>query len=332
MWQLWDLLLDPSVQVPVVESNDPVFRAINSSIGQLAEALLLKLHALKPANFTDIPIAIRTRLEGLLSGSTPAHRLARLIIASSLAWLYQINQELAEAFLSRFNWTPSGEARYLWPGFLMTARISQQLWPALRSRFLSGFSHSNQLGRSEEQFYSFYAFVLLHADLEVDAGEARTALTVGSQKGRAAVAWYWWRQAESSTDNGAALYQERLKYLLTAVWPIEVALKDDDSSKALVQLAIACGAEFSNAVGTIVPLLKRVDDPRTFLWLLAKKNYAERFPEETLTLLDTAVGDILGVWNWPELRELLHRITVVQAELSQDPSFVRLDALVKQFE
>jgi hypothetical protein len=193
-------------------------------------------------------------------------------------------------------------------------------------------SHSADLGGAEEQFYAFFAFILLKPDIPLDATDARLALQHGTPAGRSHVAWYWWRQADSATDYGATLYRERLKYLLTTVWPLEQELREEASSSNLARLAIECGTEFPDAVATIAPLLTTVSEPHDVLWTLMDKNHTEQYPEHTLTLINAIVGDQIEQWGWPDLRTILTRLTTVQPALTGDPRLMRLDALLHRFE
>jgi hypothetical protein len=261
-WLLWDLLLEPASQIAPTDTAEPVINALNSPIGELTEALLIKLGNLAPNTYDDIPEPFRRRLEGLLDGVRPAHRLSRLVLARALAWLYGLNPDfVGRSLLTRFDWATSEEARHAWLGYLMSPRITPELWPVLCPLLLKVFPHSAALGDYEDQFYSFFAFLLLHADYALDTRDARNALSVATPKGRAQVAWYWWRQADSATDYGATLYRERLKFLLTNVWPIERELRDEAASENLAKLATCCSSAFPDAVETILPLLSKLREP-----------------------------------------------------------------------
>jgi hypothetical protein len=326
-------LLPPSAEYAFEEGTDPAFAALNSSIGYLTESLLKKLGELNPAAYEDIPTDVRKRLENLLTGSEPGHRLSRLLLAKALAWLFRVNSELARtSLLGRMDWDTSPDAKLVWIGFLWSARITPELWEAMRSRFLDTFPHSSELGKSETQFYSLFAYALLREEFTIDAADARRALERAPLKGRTHVAWYWWRQADSATDYGATLFRERLKYLLTDVWPMEVGLRGQDSSCDLALLASCCGTAFPDAVATISPLLMQVDDPQLFLSFFKDKDHADRYPEASLTLIDSIVGQKISVWSWPDLRGMLTRISTAQLNLRTDPRFLRLDAVVREHE
>ena len=127
------------------------------------------------------------------------------------------------------------------------------------------------------------------------------------------------------------LYRERLKYLLNDVWPIEQELREVGSSENLAQLAMCCGTEFPDAVATVLPLLSKLTRPEGVLWFLKEKDLAEKYPGDTLKLIDGVLDDE-PAWGWEELRELLGRISATVPELRDDPRFLRLNALLRRFE
>jgi hypothetical protein len=333
VWVLWDRILEPATARALEEPRDVAMSALNSPVGDLAEALLIKLGELKPDTYRAIPPAFQERLEGLMNGTRPAHRLGRLVLARSLTWLYNLNPQLiTRSLLWRFDWDTSDEARYIWLGYLMNPGITPALWPSLRPLLLKVFPHSAEFEDYEQHLYSFFAFILLHAEFTIEALEARRALTAGSPAGRAQVAWYWWRQVDSADDYGAKLYRERLKFLLTDIWPLEQHLRDETSSEHLAELATCCSSEFPDAVSVIIRYFARMADPSSMIFSMREKQVVEQYPEATLTLLDAIVGDDIPQWAWPNLRELLRRIQSTDRALEADPRFVRLDALVRQFE
>jgi len=333
VWVLWDRILEPATARALEEPRDVAMSALNSPIGDLAEALLIKLGELKPDSYPAIPPAFRERLEGLMNGTRPANRLARLVLARSLTWLFNLNQGLTtQSLLGKFDWDTSDEARYVWLGYLMNPGITPALWPFLRPLLLKVFPHSGEFGDYEQQLYSFFAFILLNAEFTIEALDARRALTVGSSAGRAQVAWYWWRQVDSADDYGAKLYRSRLKFLLTEIWPLEQDLRDQTSSENLAELATCCSTQFPDAVTVIVRYVARMADPSSLLFSMREKQVVEQYPEATLTLLDAIIGDDIQPWAWPDLRELLRKIQGADRALEADPRFVRLNALVRQFD
>jgi len=332
-WLLWDLLLRPSEEYEFNEGSDPAFAALNSSIGYLTESLLKKLGELNPTVYENIPGAVRRRLENLLTGVKSGHGLSRLLLAKALPWLYRMNAELTStSLLDRMNWDRSPEAKLIWVGYLWAARITPELWTAIRPSFLATFPRSSELGHAETQFYALFAFLLLHEEFVIDAADGRRALANASPKGRSHVAWYWWRQTDSATDYGATIFRERLRYLLTDIWPIEVDLREQDSSLSLALLASCCGTAFPDAVETISPLLMRVDDPQMFISTFKDKGHAENYPEASLALIDAVVGQQISAWNWQDFAAILAQISIARPGLTTDARFLRLRELVRLHE
>jgi hypothetical protein len=333
MWRLWDLLLDPAADAVSDANVNPVSKALNTATGRLAETLLIKLGKLKPSIYEEIPQSIRNRLTAFLEGAQHAHRIARVVLARALAWLHRLKPDLVvTSFVARFDWATSDEAQGLWSGYLVSGHITPELWAVLGPLFLATCPNSWKLGDFEDQFYSVFAFILLHEEFALNPREARTALKLGTPKGRSHVAWYWWRQVDSATDYGGTLFRERLKYLITDVWPLEVDLEDEASSGNLVRLASCCGTEFENAVQTVAPRLAKIARPLSLLFAFRGKDHPDRYPAATLTLLDAIIGDYDEIWATQYLRELLTRISRADPTLSEDPRYLRLDALARRFE
>jgi hypothetical protein len=332
-WQLWDLLIGPAEEIPPRDGADTVFTALNSPIGNLTDALLVEMGEHRPSTYDQIPEPLRARLERLLSGVQPAHRDARILLAQAMAWIYRLNPDLiVPAFLARFDWAASVEARDMWRGYLLSPGLTPDLWLALRPLLLRAVPHSADLGNAEEQFYAFLAFILLKPDIPLDAPDARRALQQATPKGRSEVAWYWSQQAASATDYGATLYRARVKFLITNVWPLEQELREENSSSHLARLAVGCGTEFPDAVETVIPLLIPVNDPHDLLFILKDTDHPEKHTEPTLALINAIVGNQIEPWGWPDLRALLTRLTTAQPGLAGDPRFIRLDTLLHRFE
>jgi hypothetical protein len=187
------------------------------------------------------------------------------------------------------------------------------------------------LGQSEEQHYAVLAWVLLQEGYPLAPVDARRALTKGTLKGRARVAWYWTVQVDSDTEYGAALFRERLKVLLESVWPIEREFLDESISKSFAHLALCCGSEFPNAVDVLRGFLVKTEQLHDVLHYCKEKHVPETFPGATLKLLDALVGERL-FWSLPELRAILGQISSGDPQLVNDPMFIRLETLVRSSE
>lgn len=331
-WTIWDRAIVPAAEIRPSHGDNPLNAHYGSPIGILADCFLRELIRLAPKDFSAIPPEQQDRLKSLISGTRPGHVSARFVLAPALGWLYGLNRDLvASEMLPKLDWSSSEEARNLWLGFLYNPRVSLALWPKFRPAFLQIFSHSPELGDFETQLSSFFAWLLLHPEYELTQREARDAFSGLSDKARERVAWYWWRQSDSATDYGAALYRERLKYLLTSVWPLDREFQSAASSENLARLAACCSSEFADAVETIAPLLLRLCDPHDVLWALKDKDVVDRFPDATLKLLDLLIGDELEPWSAPDLRHILDRI-LEAGVAAHDSRILRLVQVVRRFE
>ena len=69
-----------------------------------------------------------------------------------------------------------------------------------------------------------------------------------------------------------------------------------------------------------------------FLYSFKEKDHPERYPAASLALIDALISDAGEGWGWPDLRVILNRINAAQPSLAGDPRFLRLQALLQQFE
>ena len=115
-WRLFDrtllaIELDPS-NSDQPDQHDWVFLALNRSMGRLATAFFAALFARELKVGAGIPADLRLRLDALLAPNQAAHRLARIIAASRLSYLYAVDPEWAQASLiPSFDWADEEEAR-----------------------------------------------------------------------------------------------------------------------------------------------------------------------------------------------------------------------------
>ena len=91
-WEAWDRTQPFAFQGEDGElAEDPVDRAINIPAGVLTEALLDRLASKRPRSAEDISEPTWARLMAITDGTTGAHRYARVLVASRLAWLHMLN-------------------------------------------------------------------------------------------------------------------------------------------------------------------------------------------------------------------------------------------------
>ncbi len=303
-WKLWDAIYELAIAAIVEDLIDPVDTAYNSPIGKLTRALVLKIGEGKPQKWDEVNKADQDRLVKLLGGTSNGHRLSRMILAIYTRWLHWLlPANESGPFLASFDQDVSDEAKNLWLGYLMSQNISPDLWFILQGSFEKMLSHSTELGEREDQLFSFFAHILLGPEFQINPLKARGLLKSGSAKCRSQVASYWRQQITSATDYGEKTYNERLKYLLNSVWPLELDLRDEESAESLAGIAVECGSAFPDAVNTVRPFLVKLKDSATLLYSLNSKNLADKYPYDVLKL---ANPESKNTQEYIRLEKLLH--------------------------
>ena len=117
-WRLFDRALTPAETDPdnaeSPEDSKWVERAINRSIGRLATAMFNGLFAYRLRGGDGVPSDQRERLNRLLGVGQPQHRLARVIAASRLPYLFAVDPDWARAtLLPCMSWDDEEEATAL---------------------------------------------------------------------------------------------------------------------------------------------------------------------------------------------------------------------------
>jgi len=327
-WQIWDRLQPEAFAHDGDPPTDPLFAAINCAAGDLAEALVTHVSLEKPLSHGDLPESVWDRLTGMTTGVNLSFGLARVILSSRLAWLYNINPAWVRTkLLPYFNWI-NPEAPAVWQGFLWQLRVSPELWPQIQVYFLEAFKNKGKLGQGEEQIARLFAFICIDQPGWIEEGLAREVIRGTDAKGRTAVAAVIRRRLEGAEDRRETMWKGLIGPWLQRVWPKTRSTSDPGSSHNLAMAATYCGDEFPNAVAVVAPFLAQAEHSSLFERRICETNYPERFPAEVLQLAALVVNTNTNNWPDPGLRELLDRIKRAKPELNNHPDFRRLDEFI----
>jgi hypothetical protein len=331
LWQVWARLQPHAFRDDGDEPTDPVFSALNTPAGHLVQALLDRLAVRRPPTAEDVPEETWRRLTALTEGASRSFRLARILLASRLAWFHTANPAWTEQhLLPYFDWDGNPEAPAVWQGYLWQARVTPELWAQIKGNFLKALGNKERLGQFEEQISRLFAFICIDQPGWATEEEARTALRTTDAKGRAAVARIVWKRLEGAGEKGESMWNELVGPWLERTWPKDRGLIDADSSLNLAMAVTHVGEAFAEAVASIAPFLTGSDHHSLLVERLLATDYPERHTVATLRLADLIV-DIGYRWPDPKLRKLLTRIQQKQPELANEPGFRRLDEYLRRF-
>lgn len=330
-WALWDRLWSVSQQVPRTVEGDEIDRwvglAINHPSGVLTEALLSKLWSLELRIGSGIPDEFAVRFGMMLSGDTLAHKLARVILASRLAQLFQLDPYWVVAQLIPLMHIGSKEETPgLWQGYLWAPRLWPDLLMAIKRPFLDALAHSSTLGDAHgRNLRRLFTFACLEISHGFSDAEVQSSLRALSADELADVVRVLGNHLKNAADRAEEQWTRRVRPFIDRYWPQDNAHKSPTVSAAFSDLVLKTGKEFPNAVAATKTFLTSIRDHHMLLYKLREDcaHLVEAFPDAVLELLDLTTSQTSG--SHYGLREVLDRLLVVRPNLRTDRRFQHLE-------
>ncbi len=344
-WRLWDRLFEACLRSEpedAPEGDDWVGQALNHPLGRLATALVDLLFRRRLKAGEGIPPEFRKRLVQTLPSSPSNLRLARVILASRLLYLFSIDPPWTTAHLiPGFDWAASEvEATALWRGYGWTCRINVGLWVELSQAFFDTFVPKNnqRLGAVSARLAELLMAVGVDfsADL-VPADRARDAIRSMKIEDRtAAVTWLYHYISGPHVDNQTPaaranrsqradrVWSEKVAPWLDRVWPRDVETIAPQTSENFALLAIATDNQFEAAVTFLLPYISRTTRWGYIAHELSESRHPDDQPVTTLLLLGAVVALENGLFT-KDLRAVLDRVSTASPELQQHVTYRALD-------
>ena len=327
---LWDVAIDVALQASGPEMESSLTAAINSDAGRLSEALLELLRSAEVGRGDGLPSAFAPRLERLSSSTEPGARLAKVMLASRLARLFDVDPDWCAVWIvPLFAWDHPQKAQGAWEGFLWSPWIRPALWTELGPHFLKCFDHLDLLGESSSRVAQILA------SLSIDGGllaprEIRASLRSLNVEDLGAIAAWIRSRTEGAEDRAGALWSESVGPWLEEYWPREQNMRGDRISSEFARAAVMAGESFPLAVAKTLPFVTVVNHSRSILSELMERGQHTRFPKETLDLVNALTPDRPPGWFGP-LEQLLNEIRSQDSTLATTPEFQRLHDLALRF-
>ena len=338
-WRLFDRTLPVVVGLPE-NANDPeqgewVSLAINRSLGRAAGAFFNAMFGRGLKVGQGIPEDLRARLDELVRPGERANRLARVIAASRLSYLFAVDSEwTSEALLPGFAWGDESEALALWQGYLWQSRIDAQLWAALKPHFLQLFTEPRleQLVHYHRNLGQLLMIVGIEFGAnELPRNETRNAIRTMPDDMRSGAVWWLARYLEQRTpdENQAGgdvdkVWVNRVAPWIRHFWPVDPECRNSRTSQEFGAAAIATHRAFPEALRLIVPLVIRTTGSY-LVSRLENSQHPDAHPNETLRFLDSLIDPGTIHIDYDKLRRVLDRIAVVSPDLRQDQSYRQWD-------
>jgi len=317
----------------VVDSEDPVSRAINHPIGKITEALLRWWYRRELEDAQGLPDELDPIFTRLCDSQVPSYRNARVLLAANVVTLFRVDSEWTKLNLvPYFDWQASAaEARAAWEGFLWSPRLYSPLFELIKPAFLETARHYAELGDCGRQYAALLTFAALEPRDTFTTDELRAATEVLPEVGREEAAQTLMRTLEGSGEQRAEYWRNRILPYWRSIWPKSRDYKTPALAKTLAQLCISAGDLFPEALEVLHPWLQPVEYPHYVIRRLDEDNLSSGYPEAALEFLNIVVDSYVQ-WSPPELVKCLNDIRVADPRLEEDGRFRRLAELVRRHE
>jgi hypothetical protein len=278
------------------QTAHPVSAAINHPVGNVTQAVLAWWYHQGLEDNQGMNDEIRPILGGLCETSVASFRHGRLILAQSAITLIRVDPDWTTAHvLPLFDWEQSEEeARAAWCGFLWTARLYGPFLVAVKPRFIATSAHYDKLGEFAENYAKLLALVAMEPGDWFAEQELAEATRLMPEEGLSAALRSVAQSLRGAGEQHHEYWQNRVLPYLHGVWPKSADVFTPRISAEFVELCIAAGDRFPDAVEVVHKWLRPIS-PSSFVLSnvcnLFNSGLCKDFPREALTLLYAVVQD-----------------------------------------
>jgi len=345
-WQVFERLLpivsDLQEMAEEPQRGDWVSLAINRPLGRLTGAFLNAMFGRGLKVGQGLPEDLRPFLDQLLHTNKRAHRVARVVAASRLSYLFAVDPDWTKAsLLPGFRWDDEDETIALWQGYSWHAQIDPQLWVSLRPHFIQLFTEARLDKLRNQGYRRNIGQILMLVGLEFGVNaltreEARAAIRAMSNHMReAAVAWladFLEQQSQEidvNTRKADDLWKTRVVPWLRKVWPAEPGCRSIGVSEQFGLAAIATHECFPGAIEFIEPFIVPT---RAFLLLskLDMSDHPTERPDDTMQFLEMLIDPETDDLREETLRSILDKIVAAMPEVHDDQRYRKWNELLRR--
>ncbi|MCJ7601790.1 MAG: SIR2 family protein [Desulfobulbaceae bacterium] len=308
-----------------VDTEQPVTgAAINHPIGHITQVLLNLWFKREPNDNDKLPSDVEPFFTQLCDTRVERFRHGRVLLASRLIALFRVDRSWTEThLLPLFDWTiNSAEAKAVWEGFLWSPRLYRPLLIAFKTQFLDTAHHYAQLGEHGRQFAAFMTYAALDPVDTYTPQDFQAAIGALPQGGLHESAQALVQALEGAGDQREDNWKNRIQPFWQHIWPKSLQLASNAITKSLVRLSIAARGEFPSALSAVLGWLQPIEYPHYVVHRLHESGLAERFPEDSLRLLNAILNDQPRAPR--ELGQCLDAISQAVPALLQDHRYQRL--------
>lgn len=315
-------LFDAAAKLPFDNDKDLLSAAVNAPTGKLAGAVLEIVRVRELGRNTGLPADLRVLLTDVVESKEQSAILGRVMLASRLAVLHDIDPEWTEqVLLPCFGWERPLEARAAWQGFLWSPWVRPSLWQQLKPYALQTVDHLADLGKGHEQLVPFLVSVSVDGDGALSLKETRQLLKQLSPADLALAAQ--WLEARVGATASSETGWKTIADWIAASWPKELSAQTPTVSRHLAEIPVSAPKRFPEAVTLVAELIGPIEDGYSILTELATHNLHTKHPHSALTLVNLITPDAPTPW-FGDLRGTLQHIEAASPALKDDSRFVRL--------
>ncbi len=320
------LPLDKSIKVTRdgEQIDQPVLQALNHPVGHVTQALINLWFKGRPSDNNLLPADIKPLFTHICNVEISRFRHGRVHLSSNLIALFRVDRNWTEKYLlPLFDWSKSWEAKAAWEGFLRSPRIYQPLLTAFKAQLLETANHYTELGEHREQFAAFLTYAALGPTEGYSYEEFRLAVSAFPQDGLERSVRSLAQSLEGAGDQRKDYWQNRVKPFWQHVWPKSRDLAVPRIVNPLVQLAIAAGPAFPDALDAVRHWLKPTENAYFAIHVLLESGLCMQFPIDALALLN-AVIDNRQQWLPAELGQCLQQMETAAPDIATRAEYLRL--------
>ncbi|NIJ61676.1 SIR2 family protein [Qipengyuania flava] len=314
-------------------SEVSVSKAINSPIGVLAEALW----DLMPDTATEkgpMPDGVGERFEALFGANGDGGGHAACVVARHFTWLDHWFSEWTDRAVRPLFALDHPLSEAVWHGYAAssgwpTTRTLRIMCPPLLA-LLKGEA-AWKLDESDRRYWVQKMVVLTRPENDggplISFKQAREALIAMDDKGRGDALWML---GNIASEEGT--WAPFVKPFIEQAWPRQVKYRTESASRSFAHLIEKSGDNFPDAVRSLLGLLRPVAHLDMITYRFSKEpeegtnDFAQRFPAETLQLLDALVADDRSQMPY-ELSKALEVIAEANPALRRTREWRRLNDL-----
>ncbi len=314
-----------------VQSDDPVFRAINHPVGHATESLLQWWYRQELKDSQGLRGEVMPLFTEICDTAIGKFRHGRVLLAAHAIALFRVDGQWTKTYLlPLFDWQKSEvEAQAVWEGFLWSPRVYRPLLIAIKQSFLETARHYRQIGKHAGQYAAFLTFAALDPGDTFTTRELAEATGILPAEGLQRAAETVAGALDSAGEQRGEFWRNRVLPYFKLVWPKSRDVMTPEISERLGRLCVATQGAFPEAVRMLRAWLQPLEFPHYLVQLLNQAELSKQFPSDALAFLDAVIGDSAD-WLPKEVKQCLEEVSTAEPVLANDRRFVRLRELCER--